>query len=103
MQPGVRLFSCLGDLGASMQARHDPLEGNAVERRVLEHEGPEHGNADRHQISNRVIGLDQLVDPVSEELERTLSERVDDQPLLGSEQAVHGAGCGARLRGHGAH
>ena len=70
---------------------------------MLEHQGPEHGDADRHQVSDRVVGLDQLVDAVREELERALGERVDDESFLGSEQAVHGPGRGPGLRGHRPH
>ena len=81
-----------GELGAGAKAGDDPLECDAVPGRMFEDQPPEHGNADGDQIGHRIVTLDQPVDFLEQELERSLGERVDEETLLRTEQAVHRPG-----------
>ena len=68
---------------------------------MLEHEAPENRDADLDEIGGGIVGLDQLIDAVGEELERSLREGIYEQALLRSEQRVHGSRAGSGCFGHG--
>ena len=68
---------------------------------MLEHEAPENRDADLDEIGGGIVGLDQLIDAVGEELERSLRERIYEQALLRSEQRVDGSRAGSGCFGHG--
>ena len=89
--------------GSGAEAGNDPLERDAIQRRVLDDEGAEDMDADRHEVGDGIIGLDQFVGAVSEEVERPLGEGVDEQTLLRPEEAVDGASGCARRVGHRPH
>jgi len=80
-----------------------PLEGDPVQRRVFDHQSAEDVNADVHQVRHGVVSRLELVDPVREELECRLRERVDEQGVRRAEQGIDGARRGAGLAGDGPH
>lgn len=100
VEAGPGSFSGGGDLGSGAEAG-DALEGDPVQRGVLEDEWPKHLDTDGYDVGDGVVGLGQLVDAVGQELEGALGEGVDEQPLLGAEQAVDRPRGGPDRLGHG--
>ena len=68
---------------------------------MFAHEATEHAHPDRDEIGHRIIGVAKRVDAFGEVVERALCQGVHEQPILGPEQAVHGAGGGTGLVGDG--
>ena len=68
---------------------------------MLEHEAAERDDPDVDEVTGRIVGLHERVDLAEEHCEGVAGERVDDEPLLGAEEAVDGAGRGSRRVGNG--
>jgi hypothetical protein len=69
---------------------------------VLERQRSEHRDADGDEISDRIVGLWEVVDAVGQELERALGEGIDEESFLGPEQAVDSARGGVGFVGDSA-
>ena len=85
------------ELGACLHARNGALERDAIERRMLEHERTEAVQAEVDEIGHRVVRLLERADPLEQELEGSLRDRVDEKAFPRSEDAVDGPGRGAGL------
>ena len=64
---------------------------------MLEHERTEAVQAEVDEIGHRVVRLLERADPLEQELEGSLRDRVDEEAVLRSEDAVDGPGRGAGL------
>ena len=93
----MRASSRRCELGAGLHARNGALERDAIERRMLEHERTEAVQAQVDEIGHRVVRLLERADPLEQELEGSLRDRVDEEAVLRSEDAVDGPGRGASL------
>ena len=97
-----RLLPGRDQLRPAVELRHDALEGDAVQRGVLQHEPAERDGADVDEVGDRIVRLDELPDLGEENDEGLLRERVDEEALLRSEEAVDRAGRGPGRVCHGA-
>ena len=64
---------------------------------MLEHERTEAVQAQVDEVGHRVVRLLERADPLEQELEGSLRDRVDEEAVLRSEDAVDGPGRGAGL------
>ena len=92
----------LDQVRSGLQSGHDPLERDAVERRVVAHQPAKHRRSHVEEVGDRILGFGLRFDLAVKELERGLGES-SDEALLRAEHAGRPPGslCRRGRRRHG--
>ncbi len=89
------------ELRSGREARNDPLERDSEQRGVLADEAPEHVDRGLDEVGRGVVGLGHVIESDLEQGVRLLGHGIDEEAVVGAEQAVDGSGGRPAGVGHG--